>query len=130
MTAMLDHVSIGVSDLAAGGVFYDACLAPLGLARVVERGIGIAYGPGPGREGMMFWIVAPAAAPTPSRGTHIAFAAPTRTAVDDFHRAALAAGARDNGAPGLRPEYADTYYGAFVLDPDGHKIEAVCRTAA
>lgn len=124
---MLDHVSIGVSDLAASGAFYDAVLAPLAYARAVERGIGIAFGPGPGREGVMFWIVRPDAEIKAARGSHVAFSAASRTAVDDFHAAALAAGARDNGAPGLRPEYSDDYYGAFVLDPDGHKIEAVCR---
>jgi catechol 2,3-dioxygenase-like lactoylglutathione lyase family enzyme len=125
--AMLDHVSIGVRDLAASGAFYDAALSPLGLARVVERGIGIACGPGPGRAGMMFWVVQPNAEVVAARGRHVAFAARSRDAVDAFQAAALAAGARDNGAPGLRPEYSADYYGAFVLDPDGHKIEAVCR---
>ena len=127
---MLDHISIGVSDLAASGEFYDAALAPLGHARVLEKGIGFAYGPGPGRAGMMFWIVGPDAEVAPSRGSHVAFSAENPAAVDAFHVAALAAGARDNGAPGLRPEYSDTYYGALVLDPDGHKIEAVCRVPA
>lgn len=131
MTAMLDHVSLGCRDLAASAAFYDAALAPLGLGRVMEKGTGICYGPGPGREGMMFWIVsvAPeAGVPLPSRGSHIAFAAPGRSAVDAFFSAAIAAGARENGAPGLRPEYSEHYYGAFVLDLDGHKIEAMCRT--
>jgi catechol 2,3-dioxygenase-like lactoylglutathione lyase family enzyme len=127
--AVLDHISLGVRDLAASGAFYDAALAPLGYARVVEKGIGYAYGPGPGREGMMFWIVQPDAEITPSRGSHVGFTAPDPNAVDAFHAAAMAAGARDNGAPGLRPEYSETYYGAFALDPDGHKIEAMCRSA-
>lgn len=130
--AMIDHISIGCTDRAASAAFYDAALTPLGFKRVLEKGVGIAYGPGPGREGMMFWIVsvAPGAGvPLPSRGTHIAFAAASRAAVDAFFDAAVKAGARVNGAPGLRPEYSETYYGAFVLDPDGHKIEAMCRTA-
>lgn len=125
---MIDHVSLGVRDLVVSGAFYDAALQPLGYSRVLEKGIGLAYGPGPGRDGMMFWIVRPDADVAASRGTHVAFAADGRAAVDGFHAAALAAGARDNGAPGLRPEYSENYYGAFVLDPDGHKIEAVCRT--
>ena len=129
---MLDHISIGCRDLAASAAFYDTVLAPLGCGRVLEKGAGIAYGPGPGRAGMMFWIVsvAPGAGvPLPSRGTHVAFAAADRATVDAFFAAAIAAGARVNGAPGLRPEYSENYYGAFVLDPDGHKIEAMCRTA-
>ena len=125
--AMIDHISLGVSDLVASGAFYDAALAPLGYARVLEKGIGFAYGPGPGREGMMFWIVQPDAEVAPSRGSHVGFAAGDRAEVDAFHAAAMSAGVRDNGAPGLRPEYSDGYYGAFVLDPDGHKIEALCR---
>lgn len=125
--AMLDHISLGVRDLSVSGAFYDTVLAPLGYRRVLEKGIGMAYGPGPGRDGMMFWIVQPDANIAPSRGSHVGFSAPSRSAVDTFHAAALALGARDNGAPGLRPEYSDDYYGAFVLDPDGHKIEAMCR---
>ena len=125
---MLDHISLGVQDLKVSGVFYDAALAPLGYRRVLEKGIGMAYGPGPARDGMMFWIVCPNADASVSRGSHVAFSAPNRAAVDGFHAAALSAGARDNGAPGLRPEYSKNYYGAFVLDPDGHKVEAVCRT--
>jgi catechol 2,3-dioxygenase-like lactoylglutathione lyase family enzyme len=126
--AMLDHISLGVRDLTVSGAFYDAALAPLGYRRVLEKGIGLAYGPGPDRTGTMFWIVCPKADASASRGTHVAFAASDRAAVDGFHAAALSAGARDNGAPGLRPEYSENYYGAFVLDPDGHKVEAVCRT--
>lgn len=125
---MIDHISLGVSDLAASGAFYDTTLAPLGYVRVLEKGIGFAYGPGPDRDGMMFWIVQPDAAITPSRGSHVGFTAGHPEDVDAFHAAAMAAGARDNGAPGPRPEYSGGYYGAFVLDPDGHKIEALCRT--
>lgn len=126
--AMLDHISLGVSDLAASGIFYDATLAPLGYSRLLEKGIGCAYGPGPGRDGMMFWIVQPDAEIAPSRGSHVGFTALDFDAVDAFHAAAMAAGARENGGPGLRPEYSGNYYGAFVLDPDGHKIEAMCRS--
>lgn len=125
---MIDHISLGVSNLSASGAFYDATLAPLGYARVLEKGIGFAYGPGPDRDGMMFWIVQPDAEITPTRGSHVGFAADDPAEVDAFHAAAISAGARDNGAPGLRPEYSGGYYGAFVLDPDGHKIEALCRT--
>ncbi|MBT5572173.1 MAG: VOC family protein, partial [Alphaproteobacteria bacterium] len=77
----------------------------------------------------MFWIVQPDVDIAPSRGSHVGFAAPNSDAVDAFHAAAMAAGARDNGGPGMRPQYSENYYGAFVLDPDGHKIEAMCRSA-
>jgi catechol 2,3-dioxygenase-like lactoylglutathione lyase family enzyme len=129
--SMIDHVSLGCADLEASGAFYDAALAPLGYQRVFARNIGIAYGPGPGRDGLLFWIIQPGgddAAPHPSRGNHIAFSASQRGDVDAFFDAALTAGGTANGEPGLRPEYSDTYYAAFVRDLDGHKIEAVCRT--
>ena len=131
---MLDHVSLGCADLVASGAFYDAALAPLGYSRVFARNIGIAYGPGPGREGLLFWIIQPGgdpsgdgAGPRYSRGNHVAFSATRRSDVDAFFDAALTAGGSANGEPGLRPEYSDTYYAAFVRDLDGHKIEAVCR---
>lgn len=132
---MLDHISLGCADLEASGAFYDAALAPLGYGRVFARNIGIAYGPGPGREGLLFWIIQPdsgeegsdEAVSRYSRGNHVAFRASRRGDVDAFFVAALAAGGRANGEPGLRPEYSDTYYAAFVRDLDGHKIEAVCR---
>lgn len=128
--AMLDHVSISCADLAASGAFYDAALAPLGYRRVFAREIGIAYGPGPGRDGLLFWIIKPSgnvAVQRSGRGNHVAFNAANRSDVDAFFDAALAAGGTANGAPGLRPEYSDTYYAAFIRDLDGHKIEAVCR---
>ncbi len=129
---MLDHISLGCADIEASGAFYDAVLAPLGYRRVFERNIGVAYGPGPGREGLLFWIMQPrggeGAGPRHRRGHHIAFRAPRRRDVDAFFDAALTAGGKANGAPGLRPEYSDNYYAAFVRDLDGHKIEAVCRT--
>ena len=119
---MLDHVSIGVSDIERSKAFYDEALKPLGIERLYAEGEHSA-GYGQNRKAF-FWIGLREAVRT---GTHIAFAAIDRAAVDAFHAAALSAGGRDNGAPGLRPRYHADYYGAFVLDPDGHNIEAVCR---
>ncbi|HYD98614.1 MAG TPA: VOC family protein [Alphaproteobacteria bacterium] len=121
---MLDHLSIGVSDFARAAAFYDACLAPLGGRRVMEFGESIGYG----TDYPSFWVgrvegAGRAAIP----GLHICLQAPDRAAVDAFHAAALWAGGRDDGAPGLRPHYHATYYAAFVLDPDGTRIEAVCH---
>ena len=124
---MLDHVSLGVSDLARSRRFYDAALRPLGLVRIVNfEGRGSDYGAAPGSLGVEFTITVERVA-APSLGMHLCFRAPSREAVRDFHRLALAAGGRDDGAPGLRPQYHASYYGAFVLDPDGHRIEAVCH---
>ena len=128
---MLDHIAFSVADFARSKAFYEAALKPLGLAAVMEvtaeetgadahAGFGV-----PGKP--FFWIGTGA---KPKGGTHVAFAAETRAEVDAFHRAALAAGGRDNGAPGVRPHYHPTYYGAFVLDPDGNNIEAVCHKPA
>ena len=119
---MLDHVTIGTSNLARAIEFYDRALKPLGIERLFADG-QTASGYGVGRRAF-FWIGTRDAVMT---GTHVAFAAPDRASVDAFHAAALAAGGRDNGAPGLRPQYHPDYYGAFVLDPDGHNVEAVCR---
>jgi len=125
---MLDHVGATVSDLTRSRAFYDAALAPLGIAVIMEvtpeqtGGTGhLGYG-SQGRP--YFWIGD--GAPVTGR-LHVALAAPNRKAVDAFHAAALAAGGRDNGPPGLRPHYHPNYYGAFVLDPDGLNIEAVCH---
>lgn len=113
-------------------------LAALGHKVAVEIAdspilVGAGYG-GEGRPEPVFWIGAARGAPGPApvtpEGQHVAFRAPSRAAVDAFHRAALAAGGRDNGAPGLRPRYHAAYYAAFVLDPDGHRIEAVCHAPA
>jgi catechol 2,3-dioxygenase-like lactoylglutathione lyase family enzyme len=118
---MLDHVSIGVGDYARSKAFYEAALAPLGFTVVMELGD---FACGLGREGKpWFWVTTR----EPSGPLHLAFAAPDRPTVDAFHQAALAAGATDNGAPGLRDQYHRNYYGAFVLDPDGNNIEAVCH---
>ena len=118
---MLDHVGVNVSDFAAARAFYAAALEPLGIKPVMEFE-GIACGFGEDQK-PYFWIARRDPA-TPS--AHVAFAAPDHATVDAFHAAAIAAGARDNGAPGPR-EYHEHYYGAFVLDPDGNNIEAVCH---
>ena len=119
---MLDHVTIGVTDLARSKAFYDASLTVLGITQLATEGATFAgYGAG-GKA--FFWI---GLKPLPVTGVHIAFAAADRGAVDRFYAAALAQGGRDNGAPGLRPRYHANYYGAFILDPDGHNIEAVCH---
>lgn len=126
---MLDHVSLGVSDLERSRRFYDAALAPLGLARTVDfgNGRGSDYGSAPGTLGVEFTITVERGPLTPLPGAHISFRAPDRERVCAFHAAALAAGGEDDGAPGLRPIYHAHYFAAFVLDPDGHRIEAVCH---
>jgi len=118
---MIDHVVFWVTDMARSKAFYDRALVPLGIKRITGDDHAFAgYGvPGKGD----FWI---GPAKEPPTGTHVAFATPDRATVHAFYDAAIAAGGRDNGKPGLRPQYAPTYYGAFVLDPDGHNIEAVC----
>ena len=119
---MLDHISLGVTDVDRSVAFYDAALKPLGISRMMgEAGAFAGYG---GAGKLCFFIGARDPAITP---VHVAFAAPDHGTVDAFYATALAAGGRDNGAPGLRPRYSPDYYGAFVLDPDGHNIEAVCR---
>ena len=125
---MLDHVSIGVRDIAAARRFYDAALGPLGYDRQYSGADSLGYG----REGIAFWVSAaehPVPA-DPASGLHFCFAAPNRAAVDAFHAAALASGGGDNGKPGLRTDYSPTYYAAFVTDPDGYRLEAYCGKAA
>jgi catechol 2,3-dioxygenase-like lactoylglutathione lyase family enzyme len=126
---MLDHVSLGVSDIDRSRNFYDAALRPLGLVRIVDFGgaRGSDYGAAPGSLGVEFTITREPEVRAPVPGAHVCFRAPSRGAVRDFHTAAILAGGRDDGAPGLRPQYHTDYYGAFVLDPDGHRIEAVCH---
>jgi len=125
---MLDHVSLGVSDIARSRRFYDAVLRPLGLVRIVDfrGGRGADYGASPGSTGVQFTITEEKDTITPSPGSHLCFRAPDRAAVAAFHHAALASGGRDDGKPGLRGYHA-AYFAAFVLDPDGHRIEAVCH---
>ena len=126
---MLNHVSVGVRDVNRSRRFYDAALRPLGLVRIVDfgEGRGSDYGAAPGSPGVEFTITGETEVRTPIPGAHICFRAPDRSAVDAFHLAALAAGGRDDGSPGIRPQYHANYYSAFVLDPDGHRIEAVCH---
>ena len=119
---MLDHVTIGVSDIERSKRFYDRALRPLGIERLYGDGETFA-GYGADRTAF-FWIGLRNASQT---STHVAFTAQDRKTVEQFHRTALVAGGQDNGPPGLRPQYHENYYGAFVLDPDGHNIEAVCR---
>jgi catechol 2,3-dioxygenase-like lactoylglutathione lyase family enzyme len=117
---VLDHVSLGVVDLARSRSFYEQALAPLGITALLTFETAVGFG----SDGMpYFWIAAREGGPT-----HVAFASPDRATVDRFHAAAIAAGGVDNGAPGPRPHYHPGYYGAFALDPDGHNIEAVCHT--
>jgi len=119
----LDHVSLHVSDLARSRAFYTAALAPLGIAVLMEGGGFCGFGK-PGKP--QFWLGAGDAASGP---LHVAFTAENRAQVREFYNAALAAGGKDNGAPGLRPHYHPNYYGAFVFDPDGNNAEAVCHLA-
>ncbi|WP_435102633.1 VOC family protein [Arhodomonas sp. AD133] len=120
----LDHLSIRVSDAQRSRAFYTAVLAPLGIELVAELNGWHGFG----RDDVpAFWFCA---AEQPQRPLHIAFAAPSRAAVDAFHAAALAVGARDNGAPGVRTAYHPVDYRAYVFDPDGHNIEAVCHDMA
>jgi catechol 2,3-dioxygenase-like lactoylglutathione lyase family enzyme len=126
---MLDHVDFAVRDLALSRKFYTAALAPLGIRPLLEtdredgrQGTGFARG-----DIAQFYI----GGGKPADGRlHVAFAAPSRAAVDEFHQAALAAGGADRGQPGLRPHYHQHYYAAYVIDPDGHVVEAVCRLPA
>jgi catechol 2,3-dioxygenase-like lactoylglutathione lyase family enzyme len=128
---MIDHMGIGARDFAVSKRFYDAALAPLGIAPVMEvtpEESGGYHGIGYGARGKpFFWL---SNGEPRGAGIHIAFAADDRKAVDVFYAAALANGGRDNGAPGLRPHYHPDYYGAFVLDPDGINVEAVCHAPA
>ena len=124
---IFDHLGYSVGDFDKSVAFYDAALAPLGIKRVSEfeypGGKVIGYG----ADRPEFWINSGDAL---RDHVHVAFAARTRADVDAFYAAALAAGGRDNGAPGIRAEYHPDYYGAYVFDPDGHNIEAVCNAPA
>lgn len=121
---MLDHVSIGVRDLTKTKAFYDAALGALGYRCMRESADLLGYG----ADAIQFWISPSAHPVTPDMqsGLHFCFAAPSRASVDAFHAKALAAGGRDNGAPGIRAEYSPGYYAAFVIDPDGYRLEAYC----
>jgi catechol 2,3-dioxygenase-like lactoylglutathione lyase family enzyme len=121
---MLHHVSFAVADLARSAAFYDAALPPLGYVRVWADSTAVGYGlPGGGDK---FAIrLRPGNEAVPGDGFHLAFAAPSRKAADEFYDAAIRMGGKDNGAPALCPEYGEHYYAAFVIDPDGYRIEAV-----
>lgn len=124
---MIDHIGFTCHDYAASRAFYLKALAPLGIAMVMEVGPDETGGPsyaGLGSDGKpFFWF----GEGSPMDGLHVALAAATRAQVDAFYAAALAAGARDNGGPGLRPQYHPNYYAAFVIDPNGINLEAVCH---
>jgi catechol 2,3-dioxygenase-like lactoylglutathione lyase family enzyme len=130
--AILDHIGISVTDYARSKAFYEKALAPLGVTLIMEFGTWCGFGRDKKPD---FWIGQGAASfqrpeqLDPITPVHVCFTARSRAEVDGFHTAAMAAGARDNGAPGIRKEYHPGYYGAFVLDPDGHNIEAVIHGA-
>ncbi len=121
---MLNHVSIGVRDVARTKRFYDAALKPLGYSCLREAESSLGYGD----AAVALWIIA-AESPVPAdkkSGLHFCFDAPTRKSVDAFHAAGVKAGGRDNGKPGLRSDYGPDYYAAFIVDPDGYRLEAYC----
>jgi catechol 2,3-dioxygenase-like lactoylglutathione lyase family enzyme len=126
MPRMLDHVGFDVADYDRSKAFYEKALTPLGLKLLMEPVPGIGGFGGDDRK-PFFWIGTRGA---PQTGIHVAFAVDDRATVDSFHAAALEAGAADNGAPGVREIYHPNYYGAYVLDPDGNNVEAVCHRPA
>lgn len=119
---MLDHVSIGITNRERSRAFYDAVLSTIGLKKVADYGESVAYGPS--RKNPFFWLVEHQDIGK-AQGFHCAFRAPDQASIHAFHAAALTSGGTDNGGPGKR-DYEENYYAAFVLDPDGNKIEAVC----
>ncbi|MDH4986817.1 VOC family protein [Aminobacter anthyllidis] len=129
---MLHHISLGVTDIERAAAFYDAALAPLGYVRVWEDlspgDQAVGYGVSGGGDKLALKQRSIGQRP-PGPGFHLAFAAPDRQAVAAFHAAALASGGKDNGGPGLRAHYGPSYFAAFVIDPDGHPIEAVFNQA-
>jgi catechol 2,3-dioxygenase-like lactoylglutathione lyase family enzyme len=121
---MINHVSIGVKDIARAGRFYDAALAPLGYKRLFDSAEALGYG----ADGPKLWVMR-VERPVPAdeaSGLHLCFDAPNRASVDRFHEAAVRAGGRDNGKPGLRKDYGDNYYAAFITDPEGYRLESYC----
>ena len=124
---MLDHVSIGVRDTNFSKPFYDAALKPLGYSCLSQSPGSLGYG----AQAVQLWVndaVRPVPADADS-GLHFCFSAPTRASVDAFHAAALREGGKDNGRPALRAAYGENYYAAFVVDPDGYRLEAYCSKA-
>jgi catechol 2,3-dioxygenase-like lactoylglutathione lyase family enzyme len=126
---MLHHVSVGVSDVVRAARFYDSVLGALGYRRVMEV---MPYGIGYGETTPVFWVQLPhdQSAASVGNGVHVGFIGRSKTVIEMFHRAALEAGGRDEGAPGPRPDYGPHYFGAFVRDLDGNKLEAVLVAAA
>lgn len=123
---MLDHVGFAVRDYARSKAFYEKALAPLGISVLYEpQGLAAGFG----RDGKRFFWIEAQGRPVEGR-LHLAFTAEDRDTVDAFHAAALEAGATDSGAPGVRAMYHPHYYGAYVFDPDGHNVEAVCHAPA
>jgi catechol 2,3-dioxygenase-like lactoylglutathione lyase family enzyme len=120
--SILSHISVGTNDFDRSVGFYDRVLPTLGCKRIMEFPGAVAYG----KQFPEFWVQVPidGKPATVGNGTHLSFIAPSKEAVDAFHKAALEAGGADDGAPGPRPDYGPPYYGCFVRDPDGHKIEA------
>jgi catechol 2,3-dioxygenase-like lactoylglutathione lyase family enzyme len=124
---MISHVSIGVRDIGRAQAFYDAALAPLGYKRLATDDTYLAYG----AKEPELWVLK-SKKPVPAdadSGLHFCIDAPTRKGVDGFHAAALKTGGKDNGKPGIRSDYGPNYYAAFVIDPDGYRIEAYCGKA-
>ncbi len=121
---MFDHVSIGVSDITRAGKFYDAALGPLGYTRLSDGEGSLGYGD----KAVALWLGATKkpVKPDMESGLHFCFVAKDRKAVDAFHAAALKSGGKDNGKPGVRADYSPNYYAAFVIDPDGYRVEAYC----
>ena len=121
---MFDHVSIGVADIARSKKFYDATLKPLGFSLLSDGESSAGYG----EKAVQLWLGATKkpVKPDTESGLHFCFVAPDRAAVDAFHAAALTAGGKDNGKPGVRADYGPKYYAAFAIDPDGYRIEAYC----
>jgi catechol 2,3-dioxygenase-like lactoylglutathione lyase family enzyme len=125
---MLDHVSLGVADIARAKAFYDAALAPLGYSCLSQDASSLGYGRD--RVGLWLLLVPRPVAPDPKSGLHVCFAAPSPAGVTDFHASALRAGGTSNGAPGPRTDYGENYFAAYAVDPDGYRLEAFCEKDA
>jgi catechol 2,3-dioxygenase-like lactoylglutathione lyase family enzyme len=121
---MINHLSLGIRSVAKSQKFYDAVMKPLGYKCLSESKESLGYG----ADAVVLWLgqTDHPVAPDMRSGLHLCFDAPTRKAVDAFHKAALAAGGKCNGEPGLRADYGENYYAAFVIDPDGYRLEAYC----